>query len=62
LWRAVEVDRQGGIAQPDDGQVSKDARHLCRHRERRVGADEVENDFGALTARHVLDPFDRIVA
>ena len=60
--RAGEVDRQGRVADPDDGQVPEDAGHLRGHAQGGVDADQVEDEFGALPLGHVLDAFHRIVA
>ena len=58
----AKLTGRAAVADSDDGEVAKDPGHLCGHGQRRVDGDQVENEFGALTARHVLDPRDRIVA
>ena len=60
--RAGEVDRQGRVADPDDGEVPEDPGHLCGHAQGGTDADQVEDEFGALTLGDVLDALDGIVA
>src|SRR5687767_11157445 len=42
--------------------MTHDARHLCRHAQGRIHAHHIENNFRALSARHVLDASDRGIA
>ena len=50
------------VADPDDGEVPEHPCHLCGHAQCRIDADQVEDEFGALTLGDVLDALDRIVA
>ncbi len=62
MRRAEEVDGQRSATDTDDRQVAEHPGHLSGHRERRIHADHVEHQLGALSPRHVLDALDCRIA
>ena len=60
--RAMEVNWNGSASETYDGQVAQDPSQLAGHCERRVDANHVEYEFGSMSARHVLNARDSIIA